>query len=341
MDSEFEKNRKLINETIDDLYSSLTSRSLSRLHRNADNEANIPNLKDETKCEVKGETKDKTSSEPLYYQEEENAEKIVEEQIGALFTDEVEVNELGEDFTSESDRPPKVVEASEVFAQNSSLIVLNDVRKIYNVDTEQPVHALKSVNITIFDGEFVSIVGESGSGKSTLLNILGLLDTSTSGEYILDGIITNNLKVDEKSKLRGEKLGFVFQSFHLIQSKTVLENVAIAGMYTGKKQFMRVLDAQNAIDMVGLTHRKDFLPAKLSGGEKQRVAIARALANNPRILLCDEPTGNLDSKTASEIEEILQNLNKQGYTIVMVTHNNELANRTDRIIRVSDGEVIG
>jgi putative ABC transport system ATP-binding protein len=207
-------------------------------------------------------------------------------------------------------------------------------------EAAQPVYALRSVNFTINQGEFVAVVGSSGSGKSTLLNILGLLDEPTSGEYILDGVKIGELKAYEKAQLRGSQLGFVFQSFHLIQGKTVLENVAVAGMYIGKRRVARFADAEAAIEKVGLEHRKDFLPAKLSGGEKQRVAIARALANDPKILLCDEPTGNLDSKTAAEIEAILRELNANGYTVIVVTHNDALASRADRIIRVSDGEVV-
>jgi putative ABC transport system ATP-binding protein len=218
-----------------------------------------------------------------------------------------------------------------------ALVKFKDISKVY--PSSPPVHALRNVNFEINEGEFIAIVGPSGSGKSTLLNVLGLLDMPTSGRYFLDGEETQALNLGERTKLRGTKIGFVFQSFHLLQTKTALENVALTGMYTGVPRQARLMRAKQALTQVGLEERQNFLPGKLSGGQKQRVAVARAICSNPRILLCDEPTGNLDSKTAGEIEQLLHDMSDTGLTIVVVTHNEELASRCDRIIRVSDGEV--
>jgi putative ABC transport system ATP-binding protein len=219
------------------------------------------------------------------------------------------------------------------------LLELQQIEKTY--PSTPPVYALKDVNFSVEEGEFVSIVGPSGSGKSTLLNILGLLDLPTNGRYILDGEETQDLPLGKRTVLRGSKIGFVFQSFHLLTNKTVLENVALSGMYTGVSRSERLHFAREAIEKVGLEHRIDFSPNNLSGGEKQRVAVARAISGRPKLLLCDEPTGNLDSTTSAQIEDLLHKMNRLGLTIIVVTHNEDLARRGGRIIRVRDGEVSG
>ncbi|MDR1033428.1 MAG: ABC transporter ATP-binding protein [Bifidobacteriaceae bacterium] len=218
------------------------------------------------------------------------------------------------------------------------LITFQNVSKTY--PTKPPVYALKSVSASINEGEFISIVGVSGSGKSTFLNILGLLDVPTSGSYLFDGKDTKDLNANEKTLLRGSKIGFVFQSFHLIASKTVTENVALSGMYTKVPRKVRFQNATDALKKVGLENRADFYPDTLSGGEKQRVAIARAISETPKLLLCDEPTGNLDSENSNEVIEILRHMNvTYGLTIIVVTHDNELATKTQRIIYMKDGEI--
>jgi putative ABC transport system ATP-binding protein len=218
------------------------------------------------------------------------------------------------------------------------LITFQNVSKTY--PTQPPVYALKNVSTSIEEGEFIAIVGVSGSGKSTFLNILGLLDTPTGGSYLFDGKNTKDLSPNEKTLLRGSKIGFVFQSFHLIASKTVTENVALSGMYTKVPRQTRYQNAKDALKKVGLEKRADFYPDTLSGGEKQRVAIARAISETPKLLLCDEPTGNLDSENSNEIVEILQHMNSTyGLTIIVVTHDNELAAKTQRTIYMKDGEI--
>ncbi|WP_117213664.1 ABC transporter ATP-binding protein [Allorhizocola rhizosphaerae] len=200
-----------------------------------------------------------------------------------------------------------------------------------------PVDALQPADLTINRGEYVSIVGPSGSGKSTLLNIIGLIDRPTSGHYILDGVDVASLKEADRTALRGQRIGFVFQSFHLLPHRTAVENVALAQLYVGPKARQRFLNAAEALAKVGLSHRAFKMPNTLSGGERQRVAIARALVNQPALLLCDEPTGNLDSATSSMILDILDQMHADGYTIVIITHAPDVAERADRIITVRDG----
>jgi putative ABC transport system ATP-binding protein len=216
-------------------------------------------------------------------------------------------------------------------------VVLEEVERTY--PGTPPVEALRPATLSIPQGDYVAVVGPSGSGKSTLLNVLGLLDTPTGGRYVLDGFDTGNLSVRERAGLRGSRIGFVFQAFHLIAHRTVVENVALAGLYSHRPKTERVKAARLAVDRVGLSHRAEFLPSHLSGGERQRVAIARALAANPRMLLCDEPTGNLDSRRAGEIVELFEVLRADGLTVVIVTHDESLAARAARRLHVHDGVV--
>lgn len=220
------------------------------------------------------------------------------------------------------------------------MIKLTQLTKIYRADEIETL-ALENVNIEVGKGEFLSIMGPSGCGKSTLLNIIGLLDTPTSGTVEINGIRTFNMKDREMAAFRNKELGFVFQSFHLIGSLNVLDNVELPLLYrkTGSRERTRL--AKEVLERVGLSHRLRHFPSQLSGGQCQRVAIARAIIGNPSILLADEPTGNLDSKMGAEVLEILHRLNKEdGRTIVMVTHNEEQARQTDRTIRFFDGRQI-
>lgn len=200
-----------------------------------------------------------------------------------------------------------------------------------------PVHALHPVDLAIERGEYVAIVGPSGSGKSTLMNLLGLIDRLTAGTYRLDGIDTGGLRENERTALRGRRIGFVFQSFHLLPYRTSTENVALAQLYTGSPQAQRRRDAVQALRQVGLGHRLDSLPSSMSGGERQRVAIARALSNNPSLLLCDEPTGNLDTATAGQVMDILEKLNLEGMTVIVITHDPMVAERAQRTVTIRDG----
>ncbi len=200
-----------------------------------------------------------------------------------------------------------------------------------------PVRALLDVNLAILPGEWVAIVGPSGSGKSTLLNIVGLLDRQTSGTYRLDGIDVADLGDVTRAGLRGRKIGFVFQSFHLLPHRSVLENVMLAELYRGAPRRGRPERAMAALAQVGLTARADFLPTALSGGQQQRAAIARALMGEPSLLLCDEPTGNLDSRSAYGVLEVFAELSREGLTIVMITHDENVASRAHRRVRIIDG----
>ncbi|WP_374209807.1 ABC transporter ATP-binding protein [Glycomyces sp. TRM65418] len=202
-----------------------------------------------------------------------------------------------------------------------------------------PVEALKPVQLRIDDGEYVAIVGPSGSGKSTLLNLLGLLDTPTAGTYWLDGHDTSKMKESHRTQLRADKIGFIFQAFHLMAHRTATENVAMSLVYQGVPRRKRRQIAREKLELVGLSHRLDALPTTLSGGERQRVAIARALAAEPSLLLCDEPTGNLDSKTADAIMATLDELHDEGLTILIITHDHEVADRAQRAVTIRDGRL--
>lgn len=221
-----------------------------------------------------------------------------------------------------------------------SIIKVEKLRRTFQVGSEE-VHALKRISFEIKKGEFVSIMGASGSGKSTLLNILGCLDTPTSGEYYIDNIAVSNRTKDELSTIRNRKIGFVFQSYNLLPRTTALENVELPLLYnnsvSGKERRQRAI---KCLEMVGLQERMEHMPNQLSGGQQQRVAIARALVNDPVILLADEATGNLDTRTSYEIMNLFQELNKQGKTIAFVTHEPDIASLTTRTIMLRDGHII-
>lgn len=202
-----------------------------------------------------------------------------------------------------------------------------------------PVHALDAVDLTVARGEYLAVTGPSGSGKSTLLNLLGLLDRPSSGRFEFDGHDVAGLKERERTALRARRIGFVFQSFHLLAHRTAVENVALGQLYRRIPASRRRRAAHDALARVGLTHRAEHLPATLSGGERQRVAIARALVNQPDLLLCDEPTGNLDSATASVVLDLLDELNAAGQTVIVITHAPEVADRAHRRVRIRDGRL--
>ncbi|MFB8426049.1 ABC transporter ATP-binding protein [Priestia megaterium] len=218
------------------------------------------------------------------------------------------------------------------------LISLEKINKQYTVGDEV-VKALDNVSLEIEKGEFLAIVGPSGSGKSTLMNILGCLDIPTSGKYILDGITIEKAKENELSTIRNQKIGFIFQNFNLLTKLSAIENVELPLIYRGVKQGERRKVATESLEKVGLGDRVHHLPTKLSGGQQQRVAIARALAGNPPILLADEPTGALDSKTSKAIMELLKELNKQGHTIIIITHDLDVANQAKRVVQIKDGKL--
>jgi putative ABC transport system ATP-binding protein len=218
------------------------------------------------------------------------------------------------------------------------MIQVENVHKSYDLG-ETFVHALKGVSFNIEVGEFVSIMGPSGSGKSTLMNIVGCLDTPSKGTYLLNDRNVGNLDEEQLAGIRNEEIGFVFQKFHLLPRSSALENVALPLKYASVKQSERLTRAKAVLDKVGLSNRLTHKPTELSGGEQQRVAIARALVNSPSILFADEPTGNLDSKTGHQVLEIFKDLNKRGQTIVVITHEREIAEQSQRIITIKDGEI--
>ena len=218
------------------------------------------------------------------------------------------------------------------------MIQVKDVHKSYDLG-ETFVHALRGVSFSIEEGEFVSIMGPSGSGKSTLMNIVGCLDTPSQGTYLLNDRNVGNLDEEQLAGIRNEEIGFVFQKFHLLPRSSALENVALPLKYASVKQSERLTRAEEVLDKVGLTNRLTHKPTELSGGEQQRVAIARALVNSPSILFADEPTGNLDSKTGKQVLEIFKDLNKRGQTIVVITHESEVAKQSQRTITIRDGEI--
>jgi len=223
----------------------------------------------------------------------------------------------------------------------SAVVQLEEIHKIYH-SGEVPVHAVRGVSLSIDRGEFVAIMGASGSGKSTLMNLLGCLDRPTQGRYLLDGIDVSGLDRNQLADIRNQKLGFVFQGFNLLSRTTALENVELPMLYGARKLSSRQMreKAMRNLELVGLGKRADHFPSQLSGGQQQRVAIARALINDPQILLADEPTGNLDSKTSVEIMGVFQKLNDEGITIVMVTHELDIAHYCKRNLIMRDGRLV-
>ena len=227
---------------------------------------------------------------------------------------------------------------AETDVAQEAVIRVEDVHKIYDLG-ETKVHALRGVNLEIKSGEFVAIMGSSGSGKSTFMNMLGCLDKPTSGHYLLEGTDVSKLDKPALAAIRNRKLGFVFQGFNLLSRTTAVENVELPTLYAKLSKEERLKRARQALEMVGLGERLGHFPSQLSGGQQQRVAIARALVNRPAILLADEPTGNLDSRTSVEIMQIFQDLNEQGLTVVLVTHEPDIAQFAKRIVVFRDGKI--
>lgn len=223
-----------------------------------------------------------------------------------------------------------------------NIIELSGIVKRYFIDTPNEIEVLHGINLNVCKGEFLAIVGASGSGKSTLMNIIGALDRPTEGEYYLDGLLMDQVPDKELSHIRNQKIGFVFQSFNLISRSSALSNVALPMFYAGIDRRKREERAEELLEQVEMLPWKDHMPNELSGGQNQRVAIARALANDPAIILADEPTGALDSKTGRLVMDIFHRLHKQqGKTIILITHNNELAEEADRVVQIFDGKITG
>jgi putative ABC transport system ATP-binding protein len=218
------------------------------------------------------------------------------------------------------------------------MLAMNNISKVFRTDLVE-THALRDFNLQVNEGEFVSVTGPSGSGKTTFLNIAGLLDDFSHGQYVLDGEDVSGLNDNERSRIRNEKIGFIFQSFNLIPDLNIRDNVEVPLRYRGLSAQQRRERIEKALSIVGLSSRSKHLPAQLSGGQQQRVAIARALAGEPRLLLADEPTGNLDSMMARQIMELLESIHSNGTTIIMVTHDAELSRRATRNVHIMDGQV--
>ncbi|HCY06301.1 MAG TPA: peptide ABC transporter ATP-binding protein [Erysipelotrichaceae bacterium] len=220
------------------------------------------------------------------------------------------------------------------------VITLKDIVKTYNLGKPNELEILHGITITIYENEFVAIVGESGSGKSTLMNIIGALDKPTKGEYILNSLNVNKASKDQMSDIRNKNIGFVFQNFNLISRTSALKNVELPMLYKGISPSKRIKKSKELLTLVGMEKRMNHDPNELSGGQKQRVAIARALANNPSIILADEPTGALDSLTSRHVMDLFHKLHKQGKTIILITHSNKLAKECPRIITIKDGNIV-
>ncbi|MBU2971449.1 ABC transporter ATP-binding protein [Pseudoalteromonas sp. C2R02] len=218
------------------------------------------------------------------------------------------------------------------------MLSMKNVSKIYRTDLIE-THALSDVNLEVAEGDFVSVTGPSGSGKTTFLNLAGMLETFEQGDYFLDGVNVKGLNDNQLSRLRNEKIGFIFQGFNLISDLSLYDNVEVPLIFRGLNRSERKKRIEESLEIVGLASRMHHLPNQLSGGQQQRVAIARALAGKPRFLLADEPTGNLDSLMARQVMDLLQDINKKGTTIIMVTHDSELARRANRNIQILDGQV--
>lgn len=221
----------------------------------------------------------------------------------------------------------------------ASVIRLEKVTKTYVMGEEQ-LHALDEVDLEIKKGESISIIGPSGSGKSTLMHMIGLLDTPTSGKIFVEKSDTSNMTSEQLAKLRNKSIGFVFQAFNLLSKTSAIDNVELPLIYSGMRRADRIKEAKKALNVVGLTDRAAHKPSELSGGQQQRVAIARALVNSPSLILADEPTGNLDSKSGEEIIDLLLGLNKKGNTLILVTHEEELARKAKRLIKIIDGKIV-
>ena len=222
--------------------------------------------------------------------------------------------------------------------ENNTIIELNKITRLYGLGDAE-TFALKDFDLKVKRGEFIMIMGPSGCGKTTLLNILGLLDTPTSGDYFLDGVNVRRISSSKKSSLRAHKIGFIFQNFNLIETMPIIENVALPLLYSGANKTNRLIRASDALERFNLGQKQYYLPSQLSGGQQQRVAIARAIVSNPEIILADEPTGNLDSRTSRLVMEELSRIHEEGNTIIMVTHNPDLTSYATRVIRLLDGGI--